>query len=204
MPINLAALIEQQPQGNHSYVWFAVIAVVVVLLYFSFTLLLMKQFKRCPSNRVLVITGKTDGKDGKPKCIHGGSAFVMPLLQNYTWLSLDPMRFDLPLSGASKNARERIEAAGTFSVAVGTTPELMQAAAERLVAFSSQKVRDHAEVIINEVVKRCFAAATVEEIENDREKMLQTIRDSLGPELNKLGLVLLSFYADFDSERKYR
>ena len=37
----------------------AIIAVVLGVLLLSFFLLLARQFKRCPSNRVLVIYGKT-------------------------------------------------------------------------------------------------------------------------------------------------
>jgi flotillin len=40
----------------------------------------MKQYKRCPPNRLLVIFGKTSS--GGPVIIHGGAVFVVPLLQD--------------------------------------------------------------------------------------------------------------------------
>ena len=41
--------------------WFyaGAIAIFAALIFFSFVILLVKQYKRCPSNRVLVIYGRT-------------------------------------------------------------------------------------------------------------------------------------------------
>ena len=51
----------------------AIIVVLVVLMLFSFIILLTKQYKRCPSNKVLVIYGKSGSGHEAAKCIHGGA-----------------------------------------------------------------------------------------------------------------------------------
>jgi len=62
-----------------------VLASVVCLLFLTF----IARYKRCPSNKILVIYGKTGGGTAA-KCIHGGAAFVIPLLQDYEFLDLEP------------------------------------------------------------------------------------------------------------------
>ena len=62
--------------------WLVVLAGFVALVFFSTIILLKANYKRCPSNRVLVIFGKT-GKGQAAKTIHGGAAFVLPLIQDY-------------------------------------------------------------------------------------------------------------------------
>jgi len=45
-----------------------------VLVAFGFLMMLVKRYKRCPSNRILVIYGKTtEGRSAR--CLHGGGAF---------------------------------------------------------------------------------------------------------------------------------
>ena len=41
------------------YLYAGAIAIFAALIFFSFVILLIKQYKRCPSNRVLVIFGRT-------------------------------------------------------------------------------------------------------------------------------------------------
>src|SRR3569623_1158450 len=76
------------------------LAFMVAILFFGMVMLVRKQYKRCPSNRVLVIYGGRLGKSGAAKTIHGGSAFVMPLIQDYAYLSLEPIQIEVPQRGA--------------------------------------------------------------------------------------------------------
>src|ERR1700746_3454057 len=71
-------------------------AVVVAVFFFSLLLLLVNRYKRCPSNRILVIYGKVGGGN-TARCIHGGAAFVMPLVQDYAFLNLEPIHIQVPL-----------------------------------------------------------------------------------------------------------
>ena len=71
----------------------------VVLVLFGFALLIIKRYKRCPSNKVLVIYGRL-GQGQSARCLHGGGAFVWPLIQDYSYLHLDPIKIDVPLRGA--------------------------------------------------------------------------------------------------------
>ncbi len=40
----------------------------------------VRRYKRCPSNQILVIYGKTG--EGVARCVHGGAAFVWPVVQS--------------------------------------------------------------------------------------------------------------------------
>ncbi len=75
----------------------AVIALVIIS--FSFVIFLAKRYRRCPSDQILVIYGKV--RQGmSSKCLHGGGAFVWPLIQDYSYLSLTPMTISIPLQNA--------------------------------------------------------------------------------------------------------
>src|SRR5215203_5339042 len=123
----------------------AVTAMFVAILFFGMILLVLKQYKRCPSNRVLVIYGGRLGKSGAAKTIHGGSAFVIPLIQDYAYLSLEPIQIEVPLRGALSAENIRVNVPSVFTVAIDTKPEVMQNAAIRLLGLSTAEVRKQAE-----------------------------------------------------------
>jgi flotillin len=54
------------------------IIIVAVVVFFVTVLALVSRYKRCPSDKILVVYGKTGGSSAK--CIHGGGAFVWPFL----------------------------------------------------------------------------------------------------------------------------
>lgn len=165
---------------------------VVVVMFFMFVLLFMKQFKRCPSNRILVIYGKTGKVGNAARTIHGGAAFVVPLIQDYAYLSLEPIQIEVPLRGALSAENIRVSVPSVFTVAIDTTPEVMQNAAVRLLGLSVGEIRKQAEEIIFGQLRQVIASMHIEEINRDRDKFLSHIQGSLEPELSKIGLQLIN------------
>jgi len=172
-------------------------AIVVVgvafaaMVLFTFVVLLMRYYKRCPSNRVLVIYGKS--RPGEPaQCLHGGARFVTPLLRDYDWLYLEPMQIEIPLRGALSAENIRVNVPSVFTVAIGTTPELMHNAAIRLLGLTTKEIQKQAEDIIFGQLRQVIASMAIEDINRDRDKFLENIQNSLELELKKIGLVLIN------------
>ena len=92
---------------------FIVLIVVIAVLLFSLLLVILSRYRRCPSDKVLVVYGKlAPNKDGTPraaKCIHGGAAFIWPVVQAYEYLDLTPMSINVDLTNAlsHQNIRDR-------------------------------------------------------------------------------------------------
>src|SRR5262245_60287078 len=166
---------------------FALIGILLVGLLIVF----VRGFKRCPSNRVLVIYGRT-GKAGASKTVHGGADFVWPLIQDYAYLSLEPIQIEVPLRGALSAENIRVNVPSVFTVAIDTKPEVMQNAAVRLLGLSVQEIRKQAEEMIFGQLRQVIASMSIEEINRDRDKFLQHIQHSLEPELAKIGLELIN------------
>jgi flotillin len=172
-------------------IWLGLIAVLIVIVAFSFLMLLTRRYKRCPSNQVLVIFGKS-GHGQAATCVHGGAKFVWPLIQDYSWLSLEPMQIEIPLRGALSMENIRVNVPSVFTVAIGTSPELMQNAAIRLLGMRREAITKRSEDIIFGQLRQVIASMQIEDINRDREKFLEAIQNSLEPELRKIGLVLIN------------
>ena len=162
-----------------------------VFVAFSFIMLLVTRYKRCPSNRILVKYGKLGGGQSA-QCYHGGGAFIWPLIQDHAYLHLDPMQIEVPLKGALSMENIRVNVPSVFTVAVGTTEETMNNAAIRLLGLSTKDVMKQAEDIIFGQLRQVIASMMIEDINRDRDKFLESIQTSLEPELEKIGLVLIN------------
>ena len=77
---------------------FIILGVALLLVLLS-VVGILSRYRKCPSDKILVIYGKTGG--GKSaKCIHGGAAFVVPIVQGYSFMSLKPLQFECNLQKA--------------------------------------------------------------------------------------------------------
>ena len=169
----------------------AIAAVVAAILFFGVVLLFSARYKRCPSNKIMVIFGRSSSHSSA-QCIHGGAKFIVPLLQDYAYLSLEPMQIEIPLRGALSMENISVNVPSVFSIAIGTTPELMQNAAIRLLGMPKQAIAKQAEDVIFGQLRQVIASMRIDEINRDREAFLSKIQESLEPELRKLGLILIN------------
>ena len=168
----------------------------LVVIFFSLVISAMRRYKRCPSDRLLVIYGKTgkdtSGESRSAKCIHGGAAFVWPLIQDYMYLDLTPIAIDVNLRSALSLQNIRINVPSNFTVGISTEENVMLNAAVRLLGLKQDQVKDTAENIIIGQLRAVIATMKIEEINQDREKFLENVREAVGNELRKIGLYLIN------------
>lgn len=186
----LAVLTLAQDTDSQPILIVGLIAALVLIALFA-VVILIKQYRRCPSNRILVVYGKVSGRKAS-KCLHGGGAFVVPLIQDHAYLSLEPIVIDIPLEGALSLNNIRVNVPSTFTVGVSTDPVLMNNAAERLLMLNVQQVREQAQDIILGQLRLVIATLSIEEINKDREKFMGLINENVAQEVNKIGLELIN------------
>jgi flotillin len=166
-------------------------AAMGALVLLGLATLFVSRYKRCPANRVLVISGKVGGGNAA-RCISGGGAFVWPVIQEYAYLSLEPIQIDIPLKDALSFENIRVAVPSVFTVAIGTEEEVRQNAAIRLLGLDAVQIKRQAQDIIFGQLRQVIASMKIEEINRDRDAFLHKIQQSLEPELKKIGLVLIN------------
>ena len=166
--------------------------VLAVVVFFTLFLLVIRRYKRCPSNRVLVIYGKYPAAPRAPVPPRRRAPSCFPLIQDYAYLNLEPIQIEVPLKGALSTENIRVNVPSVFTVAIGTDAEAMQNAAIRLLGSNVQRDRRQAADIIFGQLRQVIASMQIEDINRDREKFLHSIQTSLEPELKKIGLVLIN------------
>lgn len=185
-----------------------VLACVVAILLFSLIMVIFARYKKCPSDKVMVIYGKVgnnkDGSSRSAKCIHGGASFVWPVVQAYEFLDLTPMSIPVDLENALSRQNIRINVPSRFTVGVSTENGVMQNAAERLLGLRLQEIQELAKDIIFGQLRLVIATMDIEEINTDRDKFLEAVSRNVEVELKKIGLRLINVnVTDISDESGY-
>jgi len=179
-----------------------IILVGLVGLFFLMVLWGITRFKRCPSDKILVIYGRTG--QGSAKCLAGGAAFVWPVIQDYEYLDLTPISIDVDLRGALSKQNIRVNVPSRFTVGVSNEDGVMLNAAERLLGKSTDEIRDISKDIIFGQLRLVVATMDIEEINSDRDKFLSNVSTNVGAELRKIGLQLINVnVTDIQDESGY-
>ncbi len=180
-----------------------VIVAGLIGLVFIMLLWFVSRYKRCPSDKILVIYGKT-GTGQSSKCLAGGAAFIWPVIQDYQYMDLTPISIDVDLRGALSRQNIRVSVPSRFTVAVSNEPGIMEVASERLLGKSTDEIRETAKDIIFGQLRLVVATMDIEEINSDRDKFLTNVSSNVGSELKKIGLTLINVnVTDIQDESGY-
>ena len=174
-------------------IYIIVIAVFVLVVTLA---AILKRYKRCPSDKILVIYGKTGknktGGVSSARCVHGGAAFIWPVFQSFSFLDLKPISIECNLTNALSKQNIRVDVPCRFTVGISTEPENMTNAAERLIGLSIENIQNIATDILFGQLRLVIATMDIEEINSDRDKFLANVSMNVEAELKKIGLKLIN------------
>ena len=168
-----------------------ILAAAGFLVIFGTLIAFAARYKKCPSDRILVVYGKVE-KGRSARCSHGGAAFVWPIIQDYQFLDLTPLPIEINLQGALSKQNIRVNTPSTFTVGIATEPGVMENAAERLLGLELTEIKELAKDIIFGQMRVVIATMNIEEINSDRDKLIANIASGVEVELKKVGLRLIN------------
>lgn len=181
---------------------------VAVVIVFALLMGILSRYRKCPSDKILVIYGKVgsdkNGQARSAKCVHGGAAFIMPIMQSYQFMDLTPISINVDLKNALSKQNIRVDVPSRFTVGISTEPGIMQNAAERLLGLRMNEIQELAKDIIFGQLRLVVATMEIEEINNDRDKFLVAVSNNVEIELKKIGLRLINVnVTDINDESGY-
>jgi flotillin len=166
------------------------IIAVATIVFFVTVSALISRYKRCPSDKILVIYGRTGGSSAK--CIHGGGAFIWPVIQDFAYLDLKPISIEANLTNALSRQNIRVDVPCRFTIAISTETDSMNNAAERLLGLKPEQIQELSKDILFGQLRLVIATMTIEEINSDRDEFLENISKNVDTELKKIGLKLIN------------
>ena len=168
-----------------------ILIVSMLIIMFGTVIFFFSRFQKCPSDRLLVIYGKT-GVGRSSMCLHGGAAFVWPVIQGFEYLDLTPISIDIPLEGALTKESIKVNVPSSFTVGISTEPGVMSNAAERLLGQPLSAIETLVSEIIFGQMRVVIATMDIESLISDRDQFIQKITKGVEGELQKVGLKLMN------------
>jgi flotillin len=164
----------------------------LLVVGFGTLVFFFSRYRRCPSDKILVIYGKNVG-DGKSfKCIHRGAAFVWPIFQAYQYLDLTPIPIAIKLEGVPSRQKIRVNMPATVTVGISTKDGVMENAAERMLGLDLNQIRTLGQEIIYCQMRLAIASIDIESVNSDPDLLLEKIVARVEVELAKVGLRLIN------------
>ncbi|MCL1831503.1 MAG: SPFH domain-containing protein [Oscillospiraceae bacterium] len=176
--------------------WMMIGGIVAIIILFVGFLWVVSRYRKCPSDKILVKYGKVgkdkDGQSRSAMCIHGGAAFIWPVIQSFQYMDLTPISINVDLRNALSKQNIRVNVPSRFTVGISVEPGVMQNAAERLLGLKMSEIQDLASDIILGQLRLVIATMDIEEINSNRDKFLAEISSNVEGELKKIGLRLIN------------
>lgn len=77
-----------------------------------------------------------------------------------------------------------------MTVGISTEPEVMQMAAERLLGLTTDQIEDLVKDIVYGQMRLIVSNMTIEELNSERDKFLEEVKNVVGGELRKIACIL--------------
>ena len=169
-----------------------ILTVSMLIIMFGMVIFFFSRYQKCPSDRILVVYGKTGGGGRSSMCLHGGAAFVWPVIQAFDYLDLTPIQIEIPLEGALSKEKIKVDVNSSFTVGISTEPGVMANAAERLLGQPWPAIKTLVSDVIFGQMRAIIAKMDIESLISERDQFIQKITKGVEGELQKVGLKLMN------------
>jgi flotillin len=179
-----------------------ILAGIIIFVIALLLIILAKQYRKVGPNEVLIIAGghkKTIiGPDGaKVKVGYryrlGGGTFVLPFVETVYRLPMDVITLNIKTPEVLTHSGVPIMAEATAQVKVDSSDSAIRLAAEQFLGLGKEGIRDVSMNVLEGHMREVIGTMTVEQIYRGRQEFSARVNEAVRPDLNRMGLVMLSF-----------
>lgn len=168
---------------------FSIVALAVGAL--SIVVFVLRNYRKCPPNEVLVVYG---GKSGtKARFVAGGGTFVMPVFKAFKTLILRVFPVEVKVQSTPNKDGVKISVDAVANVKISSDATILQNAAERLLDAKPEELKQLAVQTLEGILRQIVGTLSVEDIVRDRERLQQAVTASAHGALQNLGFTLDTF-----------
>lgn len=169
-----------------------------VLAGLLFIMFMVKQFMIIGKpNEVLVFSGRkhtmADGTQVGFRIIRGGRSFRLPLLEIVDSMDMTIMAIDIKIRGAYAKGNIPINVDAVANVKVTNDERLIHHAIERFLGRPQAELRSVAKETLEGTLRGVLALLTPEEVNHDRQKLADKLKEEVADDLGRMGLTVDTF-----------
>lgn len=138
-------------------------------------------------NQVAVISGRGTGTRGF-RVVTGGGFFLWPILERIDYLFLNVMSFNVSVAEVPDSKGVLVDVTGVANVKIQSDEQNLPLAIERFLGKRPEEIQAVAKENLEANLRAIVGTMTVEELNNDRQKLQSRVLDEATTDLSKLGL----------------
>ncbi|TJY41606.1 flotillin family protein [Cohnella pontilimi] len=163
------------------------IVVVVILLILVFA----SRYRTVKADQAMIVTGALT-RDGM-KIVKAGGAFVWPVVQNATFLTLQVQTLDIHTPEVYTMHGVPVMVDGVAQIKIKGDQESIATAAEQFLGKPDQELNSIATQTMEGHLRAILGTMTVEDVYRNREVFARKVQEVAASDLNKMGLQIVSF-----------
>ena len=148
----------------------------------------------CRPNEALIFSGRKyrlpDGTDAGYRVVRRGWALRTPLLQTVSRMDMRLFMVEVAVSNAYSKGGIPLTVAAIANLKISSHPSLVRNAVERFLGMDPKQIAQVARQTLEGVLREVLAQLTPEEVNEDRLKFAEHLRDNAKDDFDKLGLEL--------------
>ncbi|HEV8324534.1 MAG TPA: SPFH domain-containing protein [Myxococcota bacterium] len=148
----------------------------------------------CRPNEVLIFSGKqhkrADGSVRGYKVITGGGAWRVPIIERVERMDMRLMELHLTVQNAYSRGNIPLRLSAVANVKISSEPGVVDNAIERFLGRDRREIQNVAGMTLEGHLRGVIAQLTPEEVNEDRLKFAESLREQVEEDLKKLGLHL--------------
>ena len=170
------------------------VAVLGLLAFFA------KNYRKCPPNQVLIITGKKSGA----RYVTGGATFVKPVLEMVQTMPLTVFQVEVRVEDTPNIDGVPVTVDAVANLKISSNEAVLKNAAEGLLGKKEEELKDMSRKTMEGQLRMIIGRLAIEDIVKDRERISQEVLGSAAQELAKLGFQLVNFvFTKITDKNKY-
>src|SRR5919205_433679 len=151
------------------------------------------QYTKVGPNEVLIISGRRQRKrDQGYRIVRGGGTYVRPFREQVQRLSLELMQFDVRTAETYTTHGVPVQIDGVCMVKIDGTDLGIERAAEQFLSRSREDIVRTALQAVEGHMRAAVGGLSIEDIYRERQKLVAAVRELAGPDLERMGLTIVS------------
>ena len=161
----------------------AVLLVLILIMFFV-------GYFKAPTNKCYVISGLRKNA----RKVIGKSGFRIPFLERKDELTLELISVDVKTQEAVPTAEcINISVDAVANIKIGTSEEMLQKASQNFLNQDSRYINSVAREVLEGNLREIVGTMTLKAMMNDRKTFAEAVQQNAVPDLNRMGLEIVSF-----------
>jgi flotillin len=148
-------------------------------------------------NMLVVFSGRKhrlpDGSEVGSRFITGGRSIRVPIIERVDTMDLTTMPIDIRIRGAYAKGNIPVNVDAVANAKITLQQPHVHHAIERFLGRHGDEIRQVAKETLEGTLRGVLAQLTPEEINHDRQKLSETLRQEVADDLQKMGLMVDTF-----------